>query len=220
MKPEIEKRKIVFLQNKLLKWFENNGRNFSWRRSKLTSYQLIIAEVLLQRTKAETVQNVYDNFITKYPNWASINETKSRTLEKSLMPLGLYKQRTARLKKLAYEMVLRNSKLPKTKNEIEKLPFAGQYITNAILLFVKKKPAPLLDVNMARVLERFFGPRKLADIRYDPYLQDLAWTVVNHKESKKINWAILDFAAIVCKVNNPICESCFLKTDCKYFNSR
>lgn len=27
---------------------------------------------------------------------------------------------------------------------------------------------------MARVLERYFGPRKLADIRYDPYLQDLA----------------------------------------------
>ena len=32
---------------------------------------------------------------------------------------------------------------------------------------------------MARVLERYFGPRNLADIRYDPYLQELAHKVVD-----------------------------------------
>ncbi len=45
-------------------------------------------------------------------------------------------------------------------------------------LLCNRKPRPLLDVNMSRVLERYFGPRSLADIRYDPYLQNLAQRLV------------------------------------------
>lgn len=41
-------------------------------------------------------------------------------------------------------------------------------MASAILVIQGVDPAPYLDVNMARVLERHFGPRKLSDIRYDP----------------------------------------------------
>jgi hypothetical protein len=58
----------------------------------------------------------------------------------------------------------------------------GQYIANAVLLLCHGEPQPLLDVNMARVLERVFGPKKLADIRYDPYLQQLAMRIVQCKK--------------------------------------
>lgn len=54
------------------------------------------------------------------------------------------------------------------------MPMMGQYITNAFELYILnilKKKSPLLDVNMARLLERFFGERKLADIRHDPYFR-------------------------------------------------
>ena len=50
---------------------------------------------------------------------------------------------------------------------------------------------------MSRVLERFFGKRKLSDIRYDPYLQKLSAIIVEHHKTKEINWAILDFASFV-----------------------
>lgn len=213
----IKKSKIEFFQNNILIWFEVNGRDFPWRKKSLTTYQKVIAEVLLQRTRAETVAKFYPVFFKIYPSWKSLKQTRLSTLEKMLTPIGLYKQRAKRLKSLAKEMSKRNGRLPKTKEEIEKLPFAGQYITNAILQFVYNQPAPLLDVNMARVLERFFGARKLADIRYDPYLQDLAWKVVNNKESKKINWGILDFAAKICSVKLPLCESCILNKHCKFY---
>ncbi|MDQ3111021.1 MAG: hypothetical protein M3R17_14095 [Bacteroidota bacterium] len=56
----------------------------------------------------------------------------------------------------------------------------GQYIANAVELVVFNQPSPLIDVNMARVIELFFGARKMADIRYDPWLQGLAYRLVNH----------------------------------------
>ena len=214
----IRQSKIEFFQKNIITWFDENGRDFPWRKNSLTAYKKVIAEVLLQRTKAETVAKFYSVFLKKYPSWKSLYETRLGTLEKMLTPIGLYKQRAKLLRKLAREMVKRNGRLPKTKEEIKKLPFAGQYITNAILQFVYNEPSPSLDVNMARVLERFFGPRKMADIRYDPYLQKLAWKVVNHKDSKKINWGILDFASVICKARIPHCGQCDLRNQCRFFN--
>lgn len=216
---KINNRSIQYFQNKILDWFEINSRTFPWRKAGISNYKKVIAEVLLQRTKAETIAKFYPIFLRKYPSWNSINKTRLSTLEKTLVPIGLYRQRSVLLKKLAREMVKLNYRLPKNRKEIERLPFAGQYITNAILQYVFHKSAPLLDVNMARVLERFFGPRQMADIRYDPYLQDLAWKVVNLENAKKINWGILDFAALVCKSKNPACGGCLLKKRCIYFLS-
>lgn len=49
------KEKIRIFQYELLSWYAVNGRKFPWRKDDLTSYEYIISEVLLQRTKAETV---------------------------------------------------------------------------------------------------------------------------------------------------------------------
>ncbi len=115
-------------------------------------------------------------------------------------------------------MAKRNGRFPKTREEIEKIPAVGQYIANAVLMFCHEQPQPLLDVNMARVLERFFGPRKLADIRDDPYLQQLSRAVLPKKKFKEFNWAILDFASIICKSKKPFCSKCCLSQRCNYFN--
>jgi len=77
-----------------------------------------------------------------------------------------------------------------------------------------------MDVNMARVLERFFGPRKLADIRYDPYLQKLARDILPRKGAKEFNWAVLDFAALVCRTRQPLCPTCTLRTRCLFFRKQ
>lgn len=183
----------------------------------MTSYQLVIAEVLLQRTKAETVTGFYSKFISDFPNWQSIAEADMNKLEAHLRPIGLNKQRATRLKRLALEMVKRNGKFPRNREELESIPFLGQYIANAVELMVFKKTSPLIDVNMARLLERYFGEHKTADIRYDPYLQDLACRLVDNPESKKINWAVLDFAAMVCKARNPACTICVLNKECTFY---
>jgi A/G-specific adenine glycosylase len=211
--------KIKFLQKELLKWYKTNRRKFPWRNKSITNYQKVIAEVLLQRTKAETVAKFYPQFIKDFPNWKSLADVDVKKIEKYLVPIGLYRQRSVRLKNLAVEMVKRNGRLPKDRTELESISFMGQYIANAVELVVFNEPSPLVDVNMARVLERFFGPRKLADIRYDPYLQKLSYDLVGHKQTKEINWAVLDFAALVCKPSDPKHNNCPLKNNCNHFTN-
>jgi len=215
----VRKQKIEFFQEQLLAWYEEHGRTFPWREEGLTDYQYVIAEVLLQRTKAETVAKFYTQFIIDFPNWHSLAEAYSAEIEEYLRPIGLYRQRSVRLQNLAKEMVARNGVLPRDRADLESIPFMGQYIANAVELVIFNQPSPLVDLNMARVIERFFGPREMADIRYDPYLQATAYEISNHVSAKKINWAVLDFAAIVCKAQRPRCEICSINLYCKYFKN-
>jgi len=214
-----ESNKIIFFQTELLTWFKTNGRQFLWRKSSVSNYVRIISEILLQRTKAETVNKYLPIFLKKYPSWNQLGNATEMELIETLKPLGLSNQRGKRLHKLSQELKKRNGVFPKEKSLVEEMPMMGQYITNAFELFVLKRPSPLLDVNMARVLERFFGPRKLADIRYDPYLQELSKRVTTHDEIVPINWAILDFAALICKAHRPICEKCLIFKNCKYYSN-
>jgi A/G-specific adenine glycosylase len=214
-----EDEKIAFLQENILLWYKESGRRYYWRKKGLSQYQYIIAEVLLQRTKADTIAKFYPNFIAEFPNWLSLAKADLKAIEMFLKPVGLYTQRALRVQNLAKEMVNRNGRLPRDREDLESIPFMGQYIANAVELVIFNQPSPLVDVNMARVIERFFGPRKMADIRYDPYLQVLAYKIVNHSEAKYINWAILDFAALICQARRPLCEKCLLSHHCFFFKN-
>jgi A/G-specific adenine glycosylase len=212
-------KNISKFQQALLWWYEINGRHFPWRNKRLTHYQIIIAETLLQRTKAETVSKFYGQFIKDFPNWTSLMQAETAAIALYLKPIGLYRQRAKRLKSLALEMSKRKGKLPRDRAELESIPFMGQYIANAVELIIYKQPSPLIDVNMSRLLERYFGKRKMADIRYDSYLQKLSYKVVNHERAKEINWAILDFAALICSKRTPKCNICIFSRKCNYFNN-
>lgn len=212
----VTQKNISKFQQIILDWYDRNGRHFPWRNKRLTQYQIIIAETLLQRTKAETVSKFYSQFIKEFPNWKILAEADTNTIEQYLKPIGLYKQRAKRLKNLALEMVKRKGKLPRDRAELESISFMGQYIANAIELLIFNKPSPLLDVNMSRLLERYFGKRKMADIRYDTYLQKLSYKIVKHSKAKEINWAILDFAALICKPRNPLCHKCTFQKNCLF----
>ena len=201
-------------RQRLLAWYANNGRNFPWRRKSTSKYKLVISELLLQRTRAETVAGFFDTFIGQYPSWKKLAEAKESEIGEVIQPIGLWKRRAPTLKQLAIVMAKRNGRFPRIRAEVEALPGVGQYIANAILILCHGEAQPLLDSNMARVLERVFGPRKLADIRYDPYLQELALKVVQCKEAKEMNWAILDLAAKTCLISNPRCDECPLISMC------
>ena len=217
MGDQIQTAKIRKFRAKLLAWYDHSGRPLPWRKAGEPEFRLIVTELLLQRTRAPTVARYYSKFFHKYSCWQDIANTEDTVLQNDLKPLGIWKQRSERLKGLASAIVDNGGQLPEDRDQLESLPGMGQYMVNATLLLKGKQDAPLLDANMARVFERCFGPRKLADIRYDASLQNLAWQCVRGAKSKEVNWAILDLAASNCRIRNPICLSCPVHSVCRAF---
>lgn len=203
------------LRRKVRLWYQAYGRKFPWRRRGASNYERVVTELLLQRTRAETIAALAPVFFNKYPTWHSLARASPVSLARLLRPIGLYTRRAAAFASLAKVVVARRGRFPKDREALEELPGVGQYVASAILVIHHGKREPFLDVNMARVLERYFGPRQLADIRYDPWLQDLARKIVQGRDPLTTNFAILDFAALVCTSKRPHCSSCPLRRACK-----
>jgi len=210
----IEQSKIKYFRTNLLSWFDENKRSFPWRRKDISNYEIIISEILLQRTKAETVAKYYSTFFNKYPNWLKLSNANYDDLKIILKPLGLYNHRAIRIMKIIEEYKLKNGVLPKNRNELNDSNLSTLYISNAYELFILNNRAPLLDVNMARLISRYFEPKEIKDVRNDKELFKLSKQVTNVKRCKELNWAILDFAALICKAKKPSCQTCILKSRC------
>lgn len=210
---------IANLQSHIIRWFGLKGRAFPWRKRSATLYERILAEVLLQRTRAEVVAEFLPKFVSRYPSWRRLALAREYDLRRLLRPLGLWRRRASSLLALARAVSVNNGRFGKTRSEIESLPAVGQYIGSAILLFAHHQPEPLLDVNMARVIERCFGPRRLADIRFDPLLQEVSRLVISGSRAVDLNWSILDLAATICTDRLPRCTACPLKAQCDFYQS-
>lgn len=202
-------------RRRILTWYGRFGRDLPWRSPDADPYAQVVAEVLLQRTRAETVAAFYSRFFTRFPHWGALAAATTRQLQGFLKPIGLWRRRATGLQRLAAGVLELGGRVPAERSDLEQLPAVGQYVASAAMLFYHGKPEPLLDSGMARVIERHFGPRALADIRYDPYLQALAREIVRGPRAKDTNWAILDLAALVCQ-NTPLCGICPVVQTCSF----
>ena len=208
--------KARWCRRQLITWYDRHGRQFPWRSASAGLYQQVVAEILLQRTQASTVSQFYDSFFQKFKSWDDIDAAPIAQLENVLRPIGLWRRRATALKALARELVGRAGSFPASRDELESLPAVGQYVASSVLLFAYKRAEPLLDGNMARVIERVFEPRRLVDIRYDSRLQALARILVRSRDPARVNWALLDLAARHCLPKTPKCAECPLRRRCNH----
>ena len=189
------------------------GRSFPWRRPSRSSYELVLAELLLQQTRAAKVAEIFPAIVRRCPDWDALAAIASSELEILLRPLGLYRRRAAALRALAKVILERG--LPTSASELEELPGIGQYMARAIAVQLAGEIVAPIDTNVARVLERVYGPRRLADIRHDPQLQQLALALMPPSSPAQYFMTLLDFGAVICRPGIPLCDICPIQA-CHY----
>ena len=178
--------RIPWLRRRLLSWFACNGRSFPWRQPGRTPYEVVVAEILLQRTTAAGVARAYPRFTERFPSWAALSQAPLECLESALRPLGLWRQKTLAFQSLAQSIEANGGAIPRTRTELERMRGIGPYTASAVLTIVYGRAEPLLDVNMARCLWRFFGPPEPTTQGPKRWLQALALRLVGGKRSLQV----------------------------------
>lgn len=207
------KKKETFVKN-LLNWYSKNKRDFSWR-NKTNPFHILVAEIMLQKTDAKKVSEVYDIFIERHPTPQDLVSAELSELKKELALLGIHK-RAERMKKLAEKIIFEyGGEVPSEKEELLKLPGVGEYISNAVLCFAFGENVPIVDTNVIRLLDRVFGVKSSKSRpRTDRKIWEFAAELVPKGKCKEYNHALLDFAASVCTSKNPQSDICPEKTIC------
>ena len=202
----------------LLTWFEENQRQFPWRKTE-DPYSILLAEIFLRKTNASRVVGVYERFVSRYPRFEVLANVTEQELESALKPLGLYRRRAKDLRRLAEIVIAKyNGKVPSSREELVELPGVGNYIANATLCFAFGETVPLLDTNVIRVVTRVFSFKpKRKRARDDPEM----WRAVRHMvpkgKARDFNLAILDLAAKACLPRKPKCVVCPVLFLCDYY---
>ena len=147
-------------------------------------YHILVSEIMLQQTQVERVVPKYHQFLDRYPTLEALAGSAPDDVRRLWYPLG-YNVRPLNLHGIAREAVASyGGRLPD-------------------------------DAGVLRVLGRvFLGPRRLARLRGQKAMWDLAGALVPRRRSYDYNQALMDFGATWCTARAPRCRPCPMKRFC------
>jgi len=202
---------------KLISWYQKNGRkHLPWQKEK-TRYRVYVSEIMLQQTQVTTVIPYFERFMQRYPTLKELAESHLDEVLSLWSGLGYY-ARARNLHKTA-QMVLQDHAgiLPDTIASLITLPGIGRSTAGAILSLSETAPAPILDGNVKRVLSRYHG---LELPITDKKAEQMLWQWSEKYTPKAIlacsqfNQAMMDLGATLCTRTKPNCVICPLKKSC------
>lgn len=166
---------------------------------------------MLRRTRAEQVTPVYEAFIAAYPTLTDAAAEDADVLRRKLQPLGLEWRAENTVTFVREAHARYGEALPVDAASIRELPGAGDYVSAAVACFSGGRPEPLIDTNVVRVLGRVFGLRTDGEARRRREMRQLAADAVDPANPSEYHYALLDFAALVCRPRKPLCQDCPLR---------
>ena len=174
---------------------------------------------MLQQTQVKTVVPYFKNFTKKFKTLKALSKSNEKEILKLWEGLGYYRRARNLLK--CSKLLEKNykSKLPKSFNELKKLPGVGDYTANALLGLVYNQPRIALDGNVKRVFSRNLNIDE-TKIDFDNFIKENRKKLFNTKNNADFIEALMEFGALVCKPKDPNCHTCCLNKTCKYFKSR
>jgi len=211
---------LSVIGNKLIEWWFKNGRSYPWRETS-NPYRIVIAEVMLQRTKADQVLPVYLDFLRKFPTIFDLAKASENEIKPFFRRLGLL-WRAVLVKKMADFVVGKhNGIFPRNKEDLLKIPAVGEYISNALLSFAYHQPVVIVDSNVCRIVVRIHGLKIRGEPRRNKVVHELARKMLPSKDkSRSLNLALIDFATLVCKPKKPLCTKCPINSNCDYYHKK
>ncbi len=189
-----------------------------WKGEK-DPYKIWLSEIILQQTRVEQGLAYYNRFITTFPTVHHLAKAPETKVFKLWEGLGYYTRCKNLIATAKYISTDLKGKFPGTYEDILLLKGVGPYTAAAIGSFAFNIPKAVVDGNVFRVLSRYFGVDKPIDSTDGKKLFSLlAASLLDKKKPGIYNQAIMDFGAVICKPQLPLCSECLLKKNCIAFN--
>jgi len=198
-------------------WYKKYGRHDLPWRTTTDPYHIYLSEVMLQQTQVKTVlERYYFPFLKKFPTLEALGSAPLDDVLKMWEGLGYY-NRAKNLHKTAQIVVTQGQTrgsapaLPSEIEELIALPGIGKNTAHAVATFAYKKPVPIMEANVKRILCRLHQLKSPTD----KALWEIAYNLVDKENPFDYNQAMMDIGAMLCTPKNPQCDVCPLKDICQ-----
>ena len=197
------KPKIEEFKKTILDFYTQSGRSFPWRYvGKSNPWGVLVSEFMLQQTQTGRVVPYWERWIKLWPAPSDLAAASLETVLKEWSGLG-YNRRAKNLHDCA-EVIAEHhgGTVPRTPEELIRLPGIGAYTAGAIACFAWNYPALFIETNIRSVLIHFFFQDKteVKDSELFPVLE----RCLDRENPKIWYWALMDYGAALKKLTkNP-----------------
>ena len=199
---------------KIIAWYKKNARDLPWRNTQ-NPYHIWLSEIILQQTRVEQGLPYYNKFIEKFPNVEVLAEAAEDEVLKMWQGLGYYSR--ARNMHAAAKQIIQDFHgiFPDNYQDIKNLKGVGGYTAAAIASFAYNLPHAVVDGNVLRVISRMFKVTDPVDsTKGRNKVEQKVSELLDKLQPGQFNQAIMEFGAMVCKPNNPLCHTCIIQQKC------
>jgi A/G-specific adenine glycosylase len=190
----------------LTDWYRRERRDLPWRRTN-DPYRILVSEIMLQQTRAQTVIPYYERFIERFPDVKALSDAGEAQVLTYWSGLGYYSR--ARNLQRAARVILASGQFPSDYDGIRELPGVGPYTAAAVASIAFNAPHAVVDGNVLRVIARLSDDG--ADIASSKTLarfQQIADQWLDHRHPGQFNQAMMELGATICLPRKPHCPLC------------
>ncbi len=201
----------------LCSWYEQNKRDFPWRKSR-DAYRVWVSEIMLQQTRTTAAIPYYLRFLSELPTVFDLAQASEEQLFKLWEGLGYY-SRVRNMQKAAKVIAEQfGGEFPKDIKALRGLPGIGDYTAGAVASIAFGLPEPAVDGNVLRVLARLFDDDR--DIMLPAVKKEAAEALRKiyplAKDCGDLTQALMELGATICLPNGaPLCGECPLSELCR-----
>lgn len=176
-------------------------------------FELLIAVVLSAQATDASVNKVTKHLFQKYKSPEDYVKVPLEELQEDIRTIGLFRNKAKNIKKLSQMLIEEyNGEVPRTREELMKLPGVGRKTANVVVSVAFGIPAIAVDTHVERVSKR------LGICRWKDSVLEVEKTLMN--KIPKEEWSIahhrlIFFGRYHCKAQNPQCEICPLLELCR-----
>lgn len=203
---------------KLRTWYLENKRDLPWRTT-THPYYIWLSEIILQQTRVAQGMPYYFKFVKAFPSVEDLANASEEEVLKLWQGLGYY-SRARNLQAAAKHVVNElNGNFPDSYKELMKLKGVGDYTASAVASFCYGEPVAVVDGNVYRVLSRIFGiDTPINSTQGKKQFKELAQELLDEKDPATFNQGLMEFGALHCTPQKPLCETCPFSQECVAFN--
>ena len=180
-----------------------------------TPYELLVATILSAQCTDERVNQVTPALFTRYPDARALARATTTELEPQIQSTGFFRAKSRSLVGMAAAVVDQHGgNVPKTMDDLVKLPGVGRKTANVVLGHALGVPGLPVDRHVLRVANRIGIARgddpEIVEQQLCTAMPTAQWTLTSD--------TLILHGRRICKPR-PLCDRCVVRDACDYYRT-
>ncbi|MGD0476708.1 MAG: endonuclease III [Nitrososphaerales archaeon] len=179
-------------------------------------FRILISTILSQRTRDENTTRASENLFSRYRTAEELARADIDTVRRLIRPSGFYNVKARSIIRVSRQLLKEfGGKVPDDEEDLLKLHSVGRKTANCVLVYGFNKPAIPVDTHVHRISNRL----GLVDTKRPEETEAQLVRTVPRRYWLDLNDLFVRFGQTTCKPVGPLCVSCTLKGECRYYRT-